>query len=83
MRYLTEDPACRFGATIEDPNNFFRTCPLHDIIREQIVGHPVPSIEVILYGYKNDTQTNIHYLKKFMNLLKGVIAFNITIAITS
>ncbi len=65
LRYLTEDPACRCGATIEDPNHLFRTCPLYNIIREQIFGHNVRSSEVILYGYKNnDTQTNITLSEK-------------------
>ncbi len=63
--YFSEDPTCRCGATIEDPNHFFRTCPLYNIIREQIVSHSVPSIEVILYGYKNnDKQTNITLSEK-------------------
>ncbi len=49
-----------------DPNHFLRTCPFPDIIKEQIFGQGGgPSIEVILYGYKNnDTQTNITLSEK-------------------
>ncbi len=39
LGYLTEDPACRCGPTIEGPNHFFRTCLLYNnIIRELIFG---------------------------------------------
>ena len=63
LRYLTEDPSCKCGAPVEDPNHLFKTCPLYSDKRQEILGNITPDTNALLYGYP-DMQTNVDLFEK-------------------
>ena len=70
-RYLREDTACDCGAPVEDPNHYFRICPLYKALRHEIFGMHIPSLETLLYGAYN--RSNAYNISVFTKVEEFII----------
>ncbi len=71
LRYIQDEHSCQCGAPVEDPDHFFRTCPLYTDLRNEIFGVDIPNIHTILNGYDDsDTDNNGQMIIKVHNFIE-------------